>query len=542
MPQAFQTLLLLSLLLCPPCLAYADWGFPEEDDVVMLDIYSHDRFIKEFPEVMVYYFVDDCKHCTEFKPIYHKLALDFKERKNRLPLAQLDCTEHLQFCNNKLIPVYPYLKFFVMEHPLIYNQKREYETVKNYLEYMADRKPDRTSMKGFQSLFEQFYNPRELDPSLFEAEELEAEVEARNKNRNSVIGVFFGRRSKNKKLFRTFQLYFRYDSQTEFLHIKKLPELNTSNLKILGDVMAENDSLNGKVVLFFRDRTRVFKGKPTFDNFENAVHELKYPLINYLDQEYYNSLGFKRQSLVVLFTPTADHWAVRQLSRLANQFRKKFSFIMVPDDSEFGELVLDFKKKFLFLEKDEYDLEEEPQMRVVQFNYSFVTAKKYSLDEPFSYDSALRMIIDYNAKKLKPFVVTEKLEQETYEGSRIRFLNAKNYAESIRVPGQISIVLYHDGFDFNIQSKLFLNYLIELSDDTAMKNVEFFLIDASKNEIPDFYDDERPVLLIYSPNNLHAPLIYNKAFSKFRILKMIGKARKVKTPQEQLEKMVFKKK
>ena len=33
--------------------------------VVMLDIFSHDRFIKEFPEVMVYYFVDDCKHCTE---------------------------------------------------------------------------------------------------------------------------------------------------------------------------------------------------------------------------------------------------------------------------------------------------------------------------------------------------------------------------------------------------------------------------------------------------------------------------------------------
>jgi len=533
--------IMLLALLTHNAECYADWGFPEDSDVVMLDIFSHDRFIKEYPEVMVYYHIDDCKHCEEFKPIYSKLALEFKERKNRLPLAQFDCSEHRIFCRDKLIPVYPYLKFFVKEHPLMYHGKRNYDQLKSYLEYMADRKPDRTNIDSFVSLFEHYYHPQELDPSLYDPIELSAEIKQRNDNKNKVIGVYFGRKNKNKKLFKIFDLYFKYDKNTEFLHIKKLPELTTKNLKIFADVMAEEDNLNGKVVLFYRNRSKVFKGKATFDKLENLVHELKYPRLNFLNQEFYNNLGSKRQTIAVLFCPTEDHWSVRQFSRLANQYKRVYTFVVVHDDSEYPELVNNFKQKFLFLEKSEFDLDENPQLRLVQMNFSFTTAKKYILSETFGYDEGLKMLIDYKAKKLLPFLLSEKLIEQTYEGSRITHLNGANYVESIRVPGQVSLVLYHDGFESNSQSKLFLNYMIELSNDPVMKNIQFFLIDASKNDIQDFYDDERPVLLCYSPKNLHSPLIYNQAFNKYRILKMIGRAKKVKTPQEQLEKIVFRK-
>lgn len=539
-PSSVPTLLCL-FLLCLRTSCFADWGFPEDEDVVMLDMFSHDRFIKEFPEVMIHYHIDDCKHCHDLKPIYSKLALEFKERKRRIPLAQFDCSEHRSFCHDKMIPVYPYLKFFVKEHPLLYNGKRTYDALKVYLEYMADRQPDRTTVASFVGLIDHYYSPEELDPSLYEAEELAAEVQARNENRNKVIGVYFGRKNKNKKLFKIFDLYFKYDKNTHFLHIKKLPELNTSNLKIFGDVMADEPNFNGKVILFYRDRSSVFKGKSTFDALEHAVHELKYPRLNYMDPEIYNSLLSKRHTFVFLFCTTSDHWSVRQLSRLANQYRRAYTFVIVPDDSEHTEVVNKVKKRFLYLGKDEFDLEENPQMRVVQMNYSFVTAKKFILSGLFSYDEGLRFLIDFKAKKLHPFFRSEKLAEETYEGSRLRHLNASNYAESIRVPGQVSLVLYHDGFEFNPQTKLFLSYMIELSNDPIFKNLEFFLVDATKNEIPDFYDNERPVLLCYSPRNLHSPLIYNKAFNKFRIVKMISKAKTVKTPQEQLEKVVFRK-
>ena len=171
-----------------------------------------------------------------------------------------------------------------------------------------------------RQLFNQFYNPSELDPTLFTSEELQDEVELRNKNKDSVIGVFFGRKSKNKKLFKIFDQYFKYDQNTEFLHIKQLPELSTSNLKIFGDVMAEEDSFNGKVVLFFRDRSVVFKGKSTFQKLADTVHELKFPRVNFLGTELHSKLGGQRQSIVFLFVSSSDHWSIRQFSRLANHY------------------------------------------------------------------------------------------------------------------------------------------------------------------------------------------------------------------------------
>ena len=532
-------LLLILSLLSTPSLCFADWGFPEDSDIVFLDIFSHDRFLKEYPEVMVYYHIEDCAHCKDFKPIYSKLALEFKERKRRLPLAQFDCSEHRTFCMEKMIPVYPYLKFFVKEHPILYHGKRTYEDLKKYLEYMADRRPDRTSVKNFVTLFDQFYFPKELDPSLFSSDELEAEIELRNKNKNSVLGVYFGRKNKNKKLFKVFDQYFKYDENTEFLHIKKLPELTTSNLKVFADVMSEEDNLNGKVVLFFKGRTKVFKGKATFERMEDAVHEVKYPRVNFLNTELHSTLGGKRDSIVLLFVPRADHWSLRQFSRLANQYRKKHTFVVVSEDSEYSELVVDFKKRFLHLEQDSFDLEENPQLRLISVNFSFATAKKYILPTAFSYDTGLNFLIDFKAKKLKPFFLTETNKEEFFEGTRIRYLTGQNYESKIRVPGQISMVLYHDDLETNVQTKLFLHYLIELSNDPIMKNLEFFLVDASKNEIPDFFDDERPVVLLYSPRNLHSPLIYNGAFNKYRILKLISRGKKVKTANEQVEKVIF---
>ena len=425
-----SSILILSLLTIKTN-AFADWGFPEDSDIVLLDIFSHDRFLKEYPEVMVYYHIEDCKHCKEFKPIYSKLALEFKERKNRLPLAQFDCSEHRTFCMEKMIPVYPYLKFYVKEHPLLYHGKRTYVALNNYLEYMADRRPDRTTLKSFVTLFNQFYNPSELDPTLFTSEELQDEVELRNKNKDSVIGVFFGRKSKNKKLFKIFDQYFKYDQNTEFLHIKQLPELSTSNLKIFGDVMAEEDSFNGKVVLFFRDRSVVFKGKSTFQKLADTVHELKFPRVNFLGTELHSKLGGQRQSIVFLFVSSSDHWSIRQFSRLANQYRKKHTFVVVSDDSEVSELVSDYKKKFLYLDQEKYDLEENPQMRLVKVNFSFATSKKYILPDTFSYDSGLNFLIDFKSRKLTPFLMSQVLKEDFYEGTRIRHLNGMNYAKPV---------------------------------------------------------------------------------------------------------------
>lgn len=522
--------------------SFADWGFPEDNNVVMLDIYNHDRFLKEYEETLVYYFIDDCEHCKNLKPIYSRLGLEYKEKKQRIPLAQFDCTEHTRFCEEKLIPVYPFLKFYVKQHPIQYLGKRTYNALDKYLNYMTTRKPDRTDVANFLEIHQEYYNPLELDPSLFTNSELRTEINFRKEKTNTVLGVFFGKKSRNRKLFHIFDLYFKYDAHVQFMHIKKLPELHRSNLKIFGDVMAEGDSLNGKVVLFFKDRSVRYKGKADFDSFENTVHELKYPLVQFLNPEFYKNIGGERMKMVLLFVSREDHPVISQLSRLSKQFFKKFRFVVIANNSEHGEMVNEFKDKFLKLKRTEFDLENEPQLRIIEVTFSTINSKRFILDEPFSFDSGLNFIVNYTAGKLKYFMKSEKIFEEKVLNSEVKHVNSEMFDSLIKVPGQNSMVLYHEGLDNDNQTKLFLDYMIELSNKSGIKGIQFFAFNAEKNDLSEFYDDERPVLLYYSAKNIYAPSIYNKRFNKLEILKMVARANKTKSSSELLEKTIFKNK
>lgn len=280
--------ILILLLVLNRVTGYADWGYPEEDDVIMLDIYNHDKFLKEYEEAMVYYFIDDCIHCKELKPIYSRLALEFKETKRRVPLAQFDCNEHRNFCHEKLIPIFPFIKFYVKNHPVIYTGKRTYDDIKKHIKFMIKRRPIKSKLVDFWEMHDEYYNPKEIDTSLFTGSELRAEIKERNRRANSVIGVFFGKKKKNKKLFHTFDLFQKYNHSVQFFHVQETPKMHNSNLKVMGDIFSEGNSLNGKVVLFYQDRSVVYKGKPDFDRLETFVHEIKYPRVTFLDPTFYN--------------------------------------------------------------------------------------------------------------------------------------------------------------------------------------------------------------------------------------------------------------
>ena len=534
------------LLLILQVKGYADWGFPEEDDVVMLDIYNHDKFLNEYEETMVYYFIDDCKHCKEFKPIYSKLALEFKESKKRIPLAQFDCNEHRNFCHEKLIPVYPFVKFYVKGHPVIYTGKREYEPIKKYVKFMMNRKPLKSKLVDFWELHDEFYNPKEIDTSLFTGAELKAEIKERNRRANTVMGVYFGKKTKNKKLYHNFDLYQKFNHNVQFFHVKEIPKMHNSNMKVMGDILSEGNSLNGKVILFYQDRSIVYKGQPNFDLLETFVHEIKYPRITFLDKALYNQLGSDRMTMVILFIDKQKNSFVKQFSRLANHFVKRLRFVVVADDSEHGEMVNEFKDLFMKLESnndDDYDLKNNPQLRVVKISFSTITAEKYIMRDNFSFDTGLNFLVDFESKKIKRFLKSETLKEEFYkEGYKLKHINSDMFDSLVKIPGKTSMVLYHEGLEDNRHATLFADYLAELSNVPKLQHINFYAINADKNEIKDFYDDERPVLLCYSAKNIHSPLIYNKRFDKLQILKLIGKATNVKSPEEELEKIIYQKK
>lgn len=71
----------MTLFLCSVqyVICMADWGFPEIDDVVVLTPLNHDEFIQTYDEVMVYYYLPDCKYCKVMDKFYSELALEYKE-------------------------------------------------------------------------------------------------------------------------------------------------------------------------------------------------------------------------------------------------------------------------------------------------------------------------------------------------------------------------------------------------------------------------------------------------------------------------------
>lgn len=58
----------------------ADWGYPEIDDVVILNSSNHQQFLNDFDEALVYYHLPKCKHCVEMDKFFGAMALDYKER------------------------------------------------------------------------------------------------------------------------------------------------------------------------------------------------------------------------------------------------------------------------------------------------------------------------------------------------------------------------------------------------------------------------------------------------------------------------------
>ena len=102
----------------------ADWGYQEDDDVIVLTPFNHDSLIREYEEVLVYYYLPECRHCVDMDKFYSNLALEFKETDTRIPFAKFNCVRHMKFCEDKLIPIFPYVKFFIREHPIVYSGKR----------------------------------------------------------------------------------------------------------------------------------------------------------------------------------------------------------------------------------------------------------------------------------------------------------------------------------------------------------------------------------------------------------------------------------
>ncbi|CAH01095.1 protein disulfide isomerase PDI1 [Kluyveromyces lactis] len=124
----------LAALMAASCSAQGDAVAPEDSAVVKLDADTFHEFIKEHPLVLAEFFAPWCGHCKTLAPEYVKAA-DELESKD-IPLAQIDCQENQQFCQEQGIPGYPSLKLFKNGNPEAageYQGGRDAKAIVNYM-------------------------------------------------------------------------------------------------------------------------------------------------------------------------------------------------------------------------------------------------------------------------------------------------------------------------------------------------------------------------------------------------------------------------
>lgn len=100
--------------------------------VVKLTSQTFSKFLTEHPLVLAEFFAPWCGHCKALGPQYSQAA-DILEAKE-IPLAQIDCTEEQELCQEHGIKGYPTLKVFRGEsEPSDYEGPRSAEGIVNYM-------------------------------------------------------------------------------------------------------------------------------------------------------------------------------------------------------------------------------------------------------------------------------------------------------------------------------------------------------------------------------------------------------------------------
>jgi protein disulfide-isomerase A1 len=127
----YKTILLLALI--AGTAMTVDFGFPEEDDVLVLKEDNFKEALEKFEFILVEFYAPWCGHCKKLAPEYAKAAKDLKGLDNPIPIAKVDATENSNLAKEYGVQGYPTLKFFVKGSPIDYNGGRDQAGIVNWV-------------------------------------------------------------------------------------------------------------------------------------------------------------------------------------------------------------------------------------------------------------------------------------------------------------------------------------------------------------------------------------------------------------------------
>lgn len=145
------------LILLLACVAGAaltvDFGFPEEEDVLVLGDKNLKEALDKFEFILVEFYAPWCGHCKKLAPEYSKAAKELKGLENPIPLAKVDATENSEVAKQYEVQGYPTIKFFIKGQPIEFNGGRTSADIVNWIKKKTG--PPSTHLSSNEQLEEQ---------------------------------------------------------------------------------------------------------------------------------------------------------------------------------------------------------------------------------------------------------------------------------------------------------------------------------------------------------------------------------------------------
>ena len=302
---------LFCCILTFPVLCYADWGYPEHNDVVTLGKHNHNQFLRDHEIAVILYTTPWCDHCKILEKPYSSLGLYFKDHDDRLPLAKIDCSLNEEFCVYHLIPTYPFVKLFVRMHPISYLGERKEDKLKAFIHGIVAK------------------TPRELK----NLSDLEAARISRKKQILKSISVFYGNKEQNEfhmfdlscKVSAHFPCYFTQASEvTDKIGLKQTLANSTSGIVVLYK--------SGKKAILTANRM-------TFDKVEDFIFHQKHPGLVMSGSKFQKKVIKGGNSALILFTNSTSDPIVKEFERATKQYKRSILCVLASLDQKSSGIV-----------------------------------------------------------------------------------------------------------------------------------------------------------------------------------------------------------
>lgn len=471
----------------------ADWGYPEIDDAVVLNPINHDQFIKEYDEVLVYYYLPGCKYCVYMDKFFGDLALEYKEKDDRIPFATFNCNRHINFCANHAIPSFPFVKFYIRGHPLTYYGERNKKNVDNYIKNIMMTVPKTKDEESFKKIINSI-------------------------ERDKLVMFYIGK--KTTKPYHIFDLAAKYYNKINFYHLENIDLEYLRFLKIFEDSTIKESKFKNGIFGFINSKAEHFNGYISFDNLDNFIYKLKHPDLIELGPTYQDLVSQDPQQFMVIFLPTLEDDLIKEFERFGKDHKKEITLLVANQDTYYPELYSNLKESLLIEDSDI------PCVRIFESTFSLRNLDKFKFPGELGYNYYQEFLRAFKSSSIFPYLKVENLQVE--RRGNFKVINSYSFQDNIRVSGQDSILLYHSDIDMHEPSKKMFDALNKLSVKDKYKSIKFFMIDADKNELKSFFHDLRPVVLLYSKRNLMRPIVYEKEANLKMLKKFIKSKRNVK--------------